>query len=203
MISPEKIKKLAKSVIETELKGARSLTGQINDNFVKTAKKLLECKGHVLITGVGTSNHIAARFAHLLTCCGTPALFIHPGDSQHGLAGAVGKNDVVIAISKGGQTAEVLHLAWVARDRGATLISITENPGSELAKMSDIILLVKAPKEVDPFGMIATGSSLMTAAFCDAVCVVMLNLRGYTLKEFAATHPGGAVGRKLKEKKLV
>jgi arabinose-5-phosphate isomerase len=142
---------------------------------------------------------VAARLAHLLSCCGTPALFIHPGDSQHGLAGAVTKRDVLFTISKGGETAEVNHLARIAKKQGATVIALTENPDSTLGRLSDVVLRVQAPAGADPYGMIATGSSLVNAAVGDALCVVLLKLRGYSKEDFGVTHPGGAVGKKLVE----
>jgi len=138
---------------------------------------------------------VGARLAHLLSCCGTPALFIHPGDAQHGLSGAVTDRDVLILISKGGETTEVNTLASIAKQRGARLIALTEQPDSSLGRMSDLVLCVRPPAGVDPYGMIATGSSLVNAAFGDALCVVLLHMRGYTREQFGQTHPGGAVGR--------
>jgi len=193
----DEILNLARSVIQREIDGIATLMDQMDDSFVEVVEKMLDCEGHVLVTGAGTSNPVAARLAHLLSCCGTPALFIHPGDSQHGLAGAVTGKDILIAISKGGETTEINHLAQVAKARGATVIAMTEKPESTLGKMSHAILPVKAPPEGDPHGMIATGSSLVNSAMGDALCVVLLQLRGYSLEKFGETHPGGAVGRKL------
>jgi len=196
-MTSDEILYLARSVIQREIDGIATLMDQLDDNFVDVIRKMLNCKGHILITGAGTSNPVAARLAHLLSCCGTPALFIHPGDSQHGLAGAVTEKDILIAISKGGETTEINHLAQVAKSRGAAVIAMTEKPESTLGKLSHAILLVKAPPEGDPHGMIATGSSLVNSAMGDALCVVLLQLRGYSLEKFGETHPGGAVGRKL------
>jgi arabinose-5-phosphate isomerase len=126
-------------------------------------------------------------------------LFIHPGDSQHGLSGALRKEDVLIALSKGGETVEVNYLAGIARQRGLKIIAITEQPKSKLGLMADVCLRVLAPEGVDPYGMIATGSSLVNSAFGDALCVVLLKLRGYSLESFSETHPGGAVGNKIKK----
>ena len=198
-MSSSKILELARSVIQREITGIAALIDQFDDRFVEAIERLLECKGHVLVTGAGTSNPVAARLAHLLSCCGTPSLFIHPGDSQHGLAGAVTKQDILLAISKGGETTEVNHLARVAKNRGATVIAMVENPDSALGRLSDVALLVQSPPDVDPHGMIATGSSLINAAMGDALCVVLLHLRGYSLEQFGETHPGGAVGEKLRE----
>jgi arabinose-5-phosphate isomerase len=115
------------------------------------------------------------------------------------LSGALRSEDVLIALSKGGETVEVNYLAGVASQRGLKIIAITEQPGSTLGKTSDVCLKMVAPEGVDPYGMIATGSSLVNSALGDALCVVLLKLRGYSLESFSKTHPGGAVGRKIKE----
>jgi arabinose-5-phosphate isomerase len=196
-MTSDEILDLARSVIQKEIDGIATLIDQLDNGFVEVVRKMLNCEGHVLVTGAGTSNPVAARLAHLLSCCGTPALFIHPGDSQHGLAGAVTGRDILIAISKGGETNEINHLAQVAKSRGATVIAMTEKPGSTLGEISHTMLIVKAPSDGDPHGMIATGSSLVNSAMGDALCVVLLQLRGYSLEEFGETHPGGAVGNKL------
>lgn len=190
---------IAKDAILLESNAVASLIAQVDHTLMDAAQVMLNCKGHVIVAGSGTSHAVALRFAHLLSCCGTPAMFLHPGDSQHGAAGAVRTEDVLVALSKGGETAEVNFLANVAHERGAKVIGITEKPASTLGKLSDIVLEVKAPEGVDPFGMIATGSSLFNSAYCDAICIVLLNLRGYSLQQFGQTHPGGAVGQKLKE----
>ncbi len=200
-MTPDEILSLAKSVIEKESSAVLSLVGQLDGTLVEAANLLLACQGHVLVAGSGTSHAVGARLAHLLSCCGTPSLFIHPGDTQHGLSGAVTGRDVLIAISKGGETTEINQLARVARKRGARLIAITEKPNSTLAQLSDVILKVQAPADVDPYGMIATGSSLVNSAYCDALCVVMLQLRGYSKESFGETHPGGAVGIRLADER--
>jgi D-arabinose 5-phosphate isomerase GutQ len=196
-MTPEEILQTARSVVERESAAVAGLVGQLGADFAAAAEMLLACQGHVLVAGSGTSHAVGARLAHLLSCCGTPALFIHPGDSQHGLSGAVTARDVLIALSKGGETAEVNFLASIAKGRGAKVIAITEKPDSTLGRISDRVLCVKAPPEADPYGMIATGSSLVNAAFGDALCVVLLNMRGYTQEQFGKTHPGGAVGKKI------
>jgi arabinose-5-phosphate isomerase len=198
-VNEQQILDMATSVIDIESKAIISLAEQFRPTLAQAAQAMLNCKGHVIVSGSGTSHAVALRFAHLLSCCGTPAFFLHPGDSQHGASGAVRAEDVLVALSKGGETAEVTFLANVAKECGATVIGITEKPASSLGKLSDITLVVKAPEGVDPYGMIATGSSLFNSAFCDALCVVLLNLRGYSLEQFGRTHPGGAVGIKLKD----
>ena len=197
------ILELAANVIRQESEAVAGLANQLPVNFIQATRLLFECKGHVIVSGSGTSHAVALRFAHLLSCCGTPAFFLHPGDSQHGAAGAVRSGDVLIALSKGGETAEVCFLARVARKRGASVIAISEKAESTLAQNSDLVLTIQAPADVDPFGMVATGSSLFNSAFCDALCVALLNLRGYTMDQFGETHPGGAVGKKFKEQEII
>ena len=195
----EELLAIAKETIELESKAVASLGEQLGQSFIQAALAMLNCKGHVIVAGSGTSHAVALRFAHLLSCCGTPAVFLHPGDSQHGAAGAVRAEDVLIALSKGGETIEVNFLAGVAKERGCLVIGITEKPASTLGMLCDIVLEIKAPEGVDPYGMIATGSSLFNAAYCDALCVVLLKMRGYSLDQFGQTHPGGAVGQKLQK----
>lgn len=193
----ETILALARGTIRQEARAIAAIEGQLDERLGQVAELLLACTGHVLVAGVGTSHAVAWRMAHLLSCAGTPALFIHPADSLHGSAGAITARDVVIAISKGGETDEVNRFVAVARGRGAKVVGLTERPGSTLGRQSDLVLTVVAPPDVDPYGMIATGSSLVNAALGDALCAVLLQLRGYTREQFGQTHPGGAVGKQL------
>jgi len=189
----------ARAVVKQEAEAVWALAGQLDERVADVASLLLSCQGHILVTGAGTSRAIAQRLAHLLSCSGTPALFISAADGLHGGSGAVTPNDVVYIISKGGHSAEVNQFAGIAQARGARLVAQTENPDSPLARMCDAVLVVKAVGEVDPYGMVATGSSLVNAAAGDALCVLLLELRGYTQEKFGQTHPQGAVGRKLAE----
>lgn len=189
----------AREVVEREAHAVRALADQFDETLADVVDVLLNCQGHVLVTGAGTSRAVAERFAHLLSCCGTPALFVHSADSLHGGAGAVTANDVVFAISKGGHSEEINQFVQIARARGARIIAQTEAPDSPLGQVSDVVLQVRAIDAVDPYGMIATGSSLVNAAAGDAICVLLLELRGYSGEEFGLSHPAGAVGRKLAE----
>lgn len=195
----QEILSIAVDTVHMECNAVETLAAQFDQNFIDAARTILECKGHVLVAGSGTSRSVGERLAHLLSCCGTPALFIHPGDSQHGLSGALRREDILIALSKGGETSEVNYLADRAKKIGSCLIGMTENPASTLGKMCDICLKVVAPPNADPYGMIATGSSLVSSAYGDALCVVLLKMRSYSLEDFSQTHPGGAVGKKIKE----
>ncbi len=191
----------AREVVATEAGAVAALEGQLNADFVNVARMMLECKGHILTAGAGTSCAMAQRFAHLLACCGTPALFISAANSIHGGAGAISDKDIVYIISKGGQSAEINTFAQIAKDRGARVIAHTEKPDSPLGKLSDAVVRVTAPQSADPYGMIATGSSLMNGAACDVLCVLLLELRGYTKEQFGHTHPGGAVGVRIEAEK--
>jgi arabinose-5-phosphate isomerase len=195
----QQIVEKARQVIEREAKAVAALTKQMTENLAEVVELMLNCKGHILVAGAGTSRAVAQRFAHLLACCGSPGLFINAADCLHGGAGAIGAGDVVFVISKGGRSREINKFAEIARAWGAKLIALTENPASPLGKMCDAVYEIKAPEDADPYGMIATGSSLVNAAACDVLCVLLLKLRGYTKEQFGKTHPEGAVGEKLAE----
>ena len=203
MITEEEILlQRAREVVRQEGQAVRDLAGQLDASLLAIVDSLLNCQGHVLVTGAGTSRAVAERFAHLLSCCGTPALFVHAEDALHGGAGAIKPADMVYIISKGGQSVEINQFAEIARQRGAHLIAHTENPDSPLGQTADQVFHVVAPKEVDPYGMIATGSSLVNSAACDTLCVLLLERRGYSREAFGQTHPGGAVGKRLSEEKV-
>ena len=189
----------ARRVIESEAKAVCALEDQLTEELAGIVDLIIGCKGHVLTAGAGTSWAIAERFAHLLACCGTPALFINAANAIHGGSGSITEKDVVYVISKGGQSAELNKFVRIARDRGAKIIAHTEKPDSELGRLSDAVYHIVAPEDVDPYGMIATGSSLVNAAACDALCILLLELRGYTRQQFGQTHPGGAVGEKIRK----
>jgi arabinose-5-phosphate isomerase len=187
----------AREIVEREARSVLQLADQISDSLADVVEVLYQCQGHVLVTGAGTSHAMAQRFAHLLSCCGTPALCIDAGDFLHGASGALRAQDVVYVISKGGRTVEINALVEIACARGCTVVSQCENVDSPLARMSDVVYPICAPEDVDPYGMIATGSSLVNGAAGDVLCVLLLERRGYSRAEFGETHPGGAVGVKL------
>ncbi len=187
----------AKAIVAREAQAVQRLADQLTDDLADVVALLLHCQGHILVTGAGTSHAIAQRLAHLLSCSGAPALCIDAADALHGGSGAVTPNDVVYIISKGGRSAEVNRFAEIAKARGAKLIAQTEAPDSPLAQLCDAVFVVKAEGDVDPYGMVATGSSLVNGAAGDVLCVLLLELRGYTKEAFGQTHPGGAVGVKL------
>jgi arabinose-5-phosphate isomerase len=191
----------ARRVIESEAKAVNSLKDRLTEELTGIVDMIINCKGHILTAGAGTSWTIAERFAHLLACCGTPALFVNAANAIHGGSGSITEKDIVYVISKGGQSTELNNFVQIARDRRVKIIAHTEKPDSELGRLSDAVYHVVAPQDVDPYGMIATGSSLVNAAACDVLCILLLELRGYNKEQFGRTHPGGAVGKKLAKEK--
>jgi arabinose-5-phosphate isomerase len=187
-----------RATIEREAEVLRGIAAALDDSSAAAVDIVLATKGHVFIGGAGTSNYIASRFAHLLSCSGKPAVFLHPADSLHGSSGAVRPEDTVILISKGGKTVEVNRFAAIVKERGAKLIAFTENPESELGRLADAVVKVKIPADSDPFGMVATSSSLANGSVADAICETVLVESGYTKEAFGKTHPGGAVGDRIR-----
>jgi D-arabinose 5-phosphate isomerase GutQ len=190
----------AREVLAREAEAVAALAGQMDKGLEGVVSLLMDCQGHVLVAGAGTSHAMAQRFAHLLSCSGTPALCINAADCLHGGAGAISAQDVVFVISKGGRSDEINRLVEIAHARGARVIAQTQDPMSPLGLMSDAIYHVCAMGDIDPYGMIATGSSLVNGAAGDVLCVLLLERRGYTREAFGLTHPGGAVGHKLSKK---
>ncbi len=201
-IPAEQLVARGRTVLGRDASLVAALASQLDQSFADAVSMMMACAGHILVTGAGTSASTAARFAHLLSCCGSPALFIHSGDSQHGLAGAVTQNDILIVLSRGGRTKEVNELASSARQRMAKVIAVTAAPESELARVSDIAITLDLPAGGDPFEMIATSSSLAVAALCNAMCETLMMARGYEEEAFWMLHPGGAVGEEIRLRRL-
>lgn len=202
---PDPVSRLERmrATLRREARILEALADGLDAGTAEAVDLLLAARGHVLAGGAGTSNAVARRMAHLLSCCGLPALFLSPADSLHGGSGAVRAEDAVVLISKGGRTHEVNSFARIVKQRGAKLVAFTEAPETELGQMADAIVRVKIPEGSDPFGMVATSSSLANAAMGDAVCETVLAELGYTKESFAATHPGGAVGERLRKENIL
>lgn len=187
----------AQQLVCAEAQAVAALVEQIDERLLPALELMATCKGHVLVTGAGTSAALAQRMAHLLACCGVPALYICASDCLHGGAGAITGNDVAYVISRGGQSAEVNQFAALARQRGAAIIVQTEDAHSPLARMADHVYAVRTVGDVDLHGVIATGSSLVNCAAGDALCAMLLQMTGHTRADFLHMHPGGAVGKLL------
>jgi len=188
----------ARTTIIREAEAVLKVAPQIDESFVSVVQMLFHCTGHILVTGVGTSAAVAARFAHLLSVCGTPAIYINTANFLHGGSGAIRSEDILYVFSKGGQSDEINELVKIARAREVKVVAQTEQPDSLLGRMADIVFHISTAGEVDPFGVMALGSSLVNCAACDAVCMALLELRDYTKEAFGKTHPGGAVGKMLR-----
>jgi D-arabinose 5-phosphate isomerase GutQ len=185
----------ARQVIVAGSAAVLSAAESLDQNFVEVVQLLLACSGKLLITGSGTSGTIARRAAHLFSVGGTPAFYLSPDDGLHGGLGVLRKNDVVIAISKGGASEELNQFCRRAGELSAAVIVLTAVPESELAQMADHVLQLRLPAESDLGNVVATGSSLASAALLDALVEVTRAARGYSWSEFFFTHPSGAVGK--------
>lgn len=156
---------------------------------------LYTCTGKVFVTGSGTSGTIARRMAHLFSVSGTPAIFMQPSDALHGTMGALGAGDVLISISKGGESDEINNLSARARERGVTVVALTSAAGSSLARLANHVQVFVVADQVDPGNLIAMGSTLMHAVWGDCLAVALMRMRGYSWAEVVFTHPLGAVGK--------
>jgi len=187
----------AKKVIEIEIEGLQRLKSRLDQNFENACEKLLACKGRVVVTGIGKSGHIASKIAATLASTGTPAFFVHPAEASHGDLGMITKDDCVIAISYSGNTQELINILPVIKRKGAFLISFCGNSDSLLARISDITLDISIEKEACPLGLAPTASTTNSLALGDALAVALLEARQFTPEDFALSHPGGSLGKKL------
>ncbi len=187
----------ALNAINIELKAVEALTDRINDSFVQACEVIMACKGRVVVTGMGKSGHIGHKIAATLASTGTPSFFVHPGEASHGDLGMITSQDVVLAISNSGNTGEVLTILPLIKRMGAPLISMTGNPGSTLAREAVANLDVGVELEACPLGLAPTSSTTATLVMGDALAVALLEARGFSAEDFAFSHPGGALGRRL------
>jgi D-arabinose 5-phosphate isomerase GutQ len=186
----------ARALVEREAAAVAAVADRLDEHFVAAARLLLGVTGKVVTAGVGTSGPVARRMAHLLSTSGTSAFFLHPADALHGSLGAVGKGDVVVAISKGGRSAELNEFAARAKTLGAALLVLTVVPDSPLGRLGDVTVRLPETPEADPGGVVAMGSSLVAAVWGDALAIVLMRLTGYGWAEVMHAHPAGAVGQR-------
>jgi arabinose-5-phosphate isomerase len=190
-------KQLAKQVITIEQHAIEELLQFIDDNFEQACQLMLECKGRVIVIGMGKSGHIGGKIAATLASTGTPAFFVHPGEASHGDLGMITSEDVVLTISNSGETTEVIAIIPVIKRIGAKLISMTSNVNSTLAKLSNTHICIQVSQEACPLGLAPTSSTTATLVMGDAIAVALLNARGFTADDFALSHPGGSLGKRL------
>jgi arabinose-5-phosphate isomerase len=197
MHQSDKIIQLAKAVIETEIEALSVLLSRIDLNFVEACHIILGCKGRTIVIGMGKSGHIANKIAATLASTGTPSFFVHPGEANHGDLGMITSQDVVIALSNSGETEELLSLLPVIKRLGVPLIAMSGNSNSTLARNASVYIDVSVEKEACPLGLAPTASTTATLAMGDALAIALLETRGFSKEDFALSHPGGNLGRKL------
>lgn len=187
----------AKQVIRIEQAALKDLEERIGENFEKAARLILESKGRVIVTGIGKSGAIAKKMASTFTSTGTTSYFLHPAEGLHGDLGMVHKNDVLIAISKSGETDEILHILPTLNRLGVPIIAMTGNKNSTLAENARYILDISVTEEACPHDLAPTASTTVTLVLGDALAIALLEARGFSTNDFALIHPGGSLGRKL------
>jgi arabinose-5-phosphate isomerase len=188
---------LAKEVLLIESREVEALAHRLDENFNRAIALILQCRGRVVVTGMGKSGHIGNKIAATLASTGTPAFFMHPAEASHGDLGMITKEDVVIAISNSGEADELLTIVPLIKRMGARLISITGNTKSTLSRASDVYLDAHVSQEACPLGLSPTASTTAALALGDALAVVLLDQRGFSSDDYARSHPGGALGRRL------
>jgi arabinose-5-phosphate isomerase len=184
-------------VLEIEARAVRELADRLDANFVRAAQIVLGCKGRVVVSGIGKSGHIARKIASTLASTGTPACFVHPAEASHGDLGMVTRDDVMIALSNSGESGELLVIVPLIKRLGGKLIAMTGNPNSTLARQADVHLDAKVAEEACSLGLAPTASTTAALALGDALAVTLLEARGFGKEDFARSHPGGSLGRRL------
>jgi arabinose-5-phosphate isomerase len=188
---------LAQEVLLIEAQEVEALAQRLDENFTQAVNLILQCRGRVVVSGMGKSGHIGRKIAATLASTGTPAFFMHPADASHGDLGMITHDDVLLALSHSGESGELLAIVPQLKRMGAKLISMTGNPDSSLAHEADAHLDASVSREACSLGLAPTASTTAALALGDALAVTLLNARGFSEEDFARTHPGGALGRRL------
>ncbi len=188
---------LAREVLRIEAQEVEALADRLDDSFNRAVALILACRGRVVVSGMGKSGHVGSKIAATLASTGTPAFFMHPAEASHGDLGMITAQDVVIALSNSGESDELLAIVPLLKRMGAKLVSITGNPASTLARESDVHLDASVSREACPLGLSPTASTTAALALGDALAVVLLEARGFSAEDFARSHPGGTLGRRL------
>lgn len=192
-----RLRELALTVLRTEAEAVQALTGRVDDQFARACELVLACSGRVVVVGMGKSGHIGGKIAATLASTGTPAFYVHPGEAGHGDLGMVVRGDVVLALSNSGETDEIVGLLPSLKRQGTAVIAMTGKPQSTLAQAATAHLDVGVDAEACPLGLAPTASTTAALAMGDALAVALLENRGFTSEDFARSHPGGTLGRRL------
>ena len=184
-------------VLDIEARAVDALKDSLDSSFSAACDLMLGARGRVIVTGMGKSGHVGSKLAATLASTGTPAFFVHPGEASHGDLGMITTDDVVLALSNSGETAEVLAILPVIKRKGTALIGMTGRPQSALAQLTDVHLTVAVNEEACPHNLAPTSSTTAALAMGDALAIALLEARGFTPEDFAMSHPGGSLGRRL------
>ena len=188
---------LARRVLAIEADALARVSNRLDAGFNAAVALLLGCRGRVVVTGMGKSGHIGRKLAATLASTGTPAFFVHPGEASHGDLGMIAADDAVLALSNSGESGEIVCIVPLIKRRGAKLVAMTGNPASTLGREADVHLDVSVEKEACPLNLAPTASTTAALALGDALAVALLEARGFSAEDFARTHPGGSLGRRL------
>src|SRR5271168_5033254 len=195
--SDEDLVDLGRQALKVEIDGLRAQLPRLGTDFARACRICLNCRGRIVVTGMGKSGHIAGKIAATLASTGTPAFFVHPGEASHGDVGMITRDDAVLALSNSGETDEIMTIVPVIARLGVPLIAFTGNSGSALARVATVHLDIGVPAEACPLNLAPTASTTAALAVGDALAVALLKARGFTEEDFARSHPSGALGRRL------
>lgn len=187
----------ARRIFEIESKAVLNLRERLNEDFIKAVNFILECRGKIIVTGIGKSGLVSQKIASTFACSGTPAFFLHPAEGVHGDIGMIARDDVAIAVSNSGETEELLRILPIIKRFGLRLIAMTGKRDSELGRYADAVLDVGVEQEACPLGLVPTASTTATMAMGDALAITVLERRGFRADDFALLHPGGSLGKQL------
>jgi len=188
---------LGRQALAVEIDGLRAQLPRLGTDFARACRICLNCRGRIVVTGMGKSGHIGGKIAATLASTGTPSFFVHPGEASHGDVGMITRDDAVLALSNSGETAEILTILPVIKRLGVPLIAFTGNSDSALARIATVHLDIRVPAEACPLNLAPTASTTAALAVGDALAVALLKARGFTEEDFARSHPAGALGRRL------
>ena len=194
---------LARSVLATEAKAIVAVSARLGGPFVAAVEMILNCRGRIVVSGIGKSGHIGRKLAATLASTGTPAFFVHPADASHGDLGMITPDDIVLMLSNSGETDELVALTPHLKREGARLIALTGNERSSLAQAADVHLDAAVDEEACPLGLAPTASTTAALALGDALALALLDARGFSAEDFARSHPGGALGRRLLTREIL
>jgi arabinose-5-phosphate isomerase len=193
----EELVDLGRQALTVEIEGLRAQLPRLGTDFARACRICLDCRGRIVVTGMGKSGHIAGKIAATLASTGTPAFFVHPGEASHGDVGMITRDDAVLALSNSGETSEILTILPVIKRLGVPLIAFTGSADSTLARIASVHLDIRVPAEACPLNLAPTASTTAALAVGDALAVALLKARGFTEEDFARSHPAGTLGRRL------